>query len=281
MANFHRTTLIAGSALGFALAAMQALPARAADASPWVNDLHSGFRLIAGAAKSNAAPLRAGIEIKLQPGWHTYWRYAGDSGMPPRFEFAGSTNLASVKVRYPAPRLFTDETGNTLGYMDGVILPLEVTAMDPKVPVTLRLKLYYAVCEKLCFPAEGNAEITLPHGGSMQDAALAAAEARVPRAVSADTLGLSVRRVNDGPKPLVAVDLKAAAGKTIQVFAEGPTPEWALPIPKPAPGAPAGHQHFGFELDGLPPGVDPKGQFELTFTVVDGERAYEVKTRLD
>ena len=65
------------------------------------------------------------------------------------------------------------------------------------------------------------------------------------------------------------------------MFVEGPTPEWALPIPKPAPGAPAGHQQFGFELDGLPPGVDPKGHFELTFTIVEGGRPIEVKTHLD
>ena len=65
------------------------------------------------------------------------------------------------------------------------------------------------------------------------------------------------------------------------LFVEGPTPEWALPIPKPAQGAPAGRRHFGFELDGLPPGVDPKGPFELTFTVVEGDRAIEVKTHLD
>ena len=33
--------------------------------------------------------------------------------------------------------------------------------------------------------------------------------------------------------------------------------------------------------DGLPPGVDPKGPFELTFTVVQGDRAIETKTHLD
>jgi DsbC/DsbD-like thiol-disulfide interchange protein len=275
----HR--ILAAGALGLASALAQVLPARAADASPWVADLHSEFRLIAGAAKTNDAPLRAGIEIKMQPGWHTYWRYAGDSGVPPRFDFSGSQNLASAKVRYPAPHLFTDETGNTLGYTGGVIFPVEVRPKDPNVPVTLRVKLDYAICAKLCVPVEGRAELVLLHGDSVQDAALAAAEARVPQPVSADALGLSARRVHEGPKPLVAVDLKAPAGKPIQIFVEGPTPEWALPIPKPAPGAPEGHQHFGFELDGLPPGVDPKGQFELTFTVIDGERAYEARTRLD
>jgi hypothetical protein len=49
----------------------------------------------------------------------------------------------------------------------------------------------------------------------------------------------------------------------------------------PAQGAPAGRLHYGFELDGLPPGVDPKAPFELTFTVVDSDRAIEVKTHLD
>ena len=49
----------------------------------------------------------------------------------------------------------------------------------------------------------------------------------------------------------------------------------------PAPGAPTGHRHFAFDLDGLPPGVSPKGSFDLTFTVVEGGRAMEVTTHLD
>jgi len=87
--------------------------------------------------------------------------------------------------------------------------------------------------------------------------------------------------VNDAAKPLIMVDIKAPTGAPFDVFVEGPTPDWALPIPKRAAGAPAGHQYFGFELDGLPPGVDPKGHFDLTFTVVEGERALEVKSHLD
>jgi len=47
-------------------------PARADDASAWAEDSRSGIRLIAGANKDGATNLRAGIEIKLQPGWKTY-----------------------------------------------------------------------------------------------------------------------------------------------------------------------------------------------------------------
>jgi DsbC/DsbD-like thiol-disulfide interchange protein len=273
-------TLLVAVAVG-AFAATLAAPAQAADASPWTQDSHSAFRLIAGSNKSGAAHLRAGIEIKMGPGWHTYWRYPGDSGVPPRFNFSGSENFADAKVLYPAPHLYSDETGNTLGYKGGVTFPLQVIPRQPGKPVKLYVKLEYAVCDKLCVPVEGSAELTLAPGASAEEANLAAAEARVPKKVSAAQAGFTVKRVNNAAKPLIMVDLKAPAGEKVEVFVEGPTPEWALPIPKPAPGAPAGHQQFGFELDGLPPGVDPKGHFELTFTIVEGGRPIEVKTRLD
>ena len=100
----------------------------------------------------------------MQPGWKTYWRYPGDSGVPPRFDFSGSENLAAAKVLYPAPHLFTDESGNSLGYKDSVTFPLQVTPKQKGKPVTLRLKLDYAICEKLCVPAQGSAELALAAG---------------------------------------------------------------------------------------------------------------------
>jgi DsbC/DsbD-like thiol-disulfide interchange protein len=256
-----------------------AAPARAEDASSWSAIKEAAVRLIAGSAKPDAATLPAGVEIKLAPGWHTYWRYPGDSGVPPRFDFSGSQNLKSATLHYPAPHLYTDETGNTLGYKDNVIFPVTVTPQQVGKPIVLRMKIEYAVCDKLCVPAEGQAELTLAGGESGNDTPLKAAQTRVPKRVPASELGLSVHRMNDAAKPLVAVDLKAPAGA--QVFVEGPTPEWALPVPQPAKGAPAGLRRFGFELDGLPPGVSPKGHFDLTFTVVEGEQAYETTAHLD
>jgi DsbC/DsbD-like thiol-disulfide interchange protein len=279
MIDIHRSLCAALAACGVAVSLGQ--PARAADASSWAEDSRSGVRLIAGANRNGAATLRAGIEIKLQPGWKTYWRYPGDSGVPPRFDFSGSENLKIAKVLYPAPHLFADEAGQSLGYKGGVTFPLQISPQQAGMPVRLRLKIDYAVCEKLCIPAEAHAELMLGMGDSAHDAALTAAETRVPKLLSAADIGLSVRRVNNGPKPLVFVDLAAPDGKPVDVFVEGPTPEWALPIPKPAQGAPAGRRHFGFELDGLPRGVDPKDRFELTFTVVEDGQAIEVKTHLD
>ncbi|MGA7535111.1 MAG: protein-disulfide reductase DsbD domain-containing protein [Pseudolabrys sp.] len=279
MNNIHRPMCAALIACGIAVVSGGTVCA--AGESPWSEDVRSAVRLVSGANNNGDAHLRAGIEIKMQPGWKTYWRYPGDSGVPPHFDFSGSENLKTATVLYPAPHLFTDETGQSLGYKDRIIFPLVISPQQPGKPVRLRLKADYAVCEKLCVPAEGRAELTLTPGDSSQDSALAAAEARVPKQVTAAQLGLTVRRTNDGAKPLVAVDLGAPAGNPIDLFVEGPTPQWALPIPKRSQTAPAGRAQFSFELDGLPPGVDPKGQVDLTFTVVTGERAVEVKTHLD
>jgi DsbC/DsbD-like thiol-disulfide interchange protein len=282
----HRLVTVSLAILVLALVHGLAIQsAHAADASAWSQDSKSAMRLIAGNHQAGEPRDRAGVEIELQPGWHTYWHYPGDSGVPPRFDFAGSDNLKAAKVLYPAPHLFTDESGNSIGYTGHVIFPVEIIPRQPDKPVTLRLKIDYAVCEKLCVPAEGKAELTLAAGASSQDAQLKAAEMRVPRQVSAADAGLSLHRVDRTTKnfkPLIVVDLKTDSDKPIVVFAEGPTPEWALPVPRPAQGTPKGHRQFGFELDGLPPGVSPKGPFALTFTIVeDGRPPIQVTTRLD
>jgi len=279
MNDIHRTFSV--MAISCLFTALPGALAQAADESPWNDDVRSAVRLIAGSNASASPTLRAGVEIKLRPGWKTYWRYPGDSGVPPNFDFSGSENLKKADVLYPVPHLFTDETGQSLGYKDTVVFPLAITPQQKGKPVRLHVKIDYAVCEKLCVPAEGVAKLEVGSGESSQNATLVAAEARVPKRVTPAQLGLTLRRTNSGPKPLVTVDLGAPAGKPIELFAEGPTPQWALPIPKPVQNAPAGRSQFTFELDGLPPGADPKGQLELTLTVVTGERAVEVKSHLD
>src|SRR5271170_5743974 len=148
-----------------ALIALAAIPfastARAADASIWDGDARSAMRLVAGSPAGRGAA-RAGIELRLGAGWKTYWRYPGDSGVPPRFDFSKSTNVKSVAVRWPAPHRFTDENGASIGYKGSVLLPLDIVPADPKQPVTLRLTLEYAICEKLCIPAVGAATLAVP-----------------------------------------------------------------------------------------------------------------------
>lgn len=255
-------------------------PALAADASDWALDIRSAVRLIAASAPAEATQYRVGVELRMDPGWHTYWRYPGDSGVPPKIDFSDSENVSDAKVFYPAPQGFTDESGIFIGYRDHVIYPVHVTPRDSKKPVKLKLDLFYAVCDKLCVPASGHTDLTITPGQpSGYDDRLAKAEAAIPKRVSQQQAQLSLKRITIESKP--AVELDIATDKDIQVFAEGPTAEWALPIPKPVAGVTNGARKFRFELDGLPSGTDPKAPLDLTFTIVGGEGAIETSTHLD
>jgi DsbC/DsbD-like thiol-disulfide interchange protein len=280
-----RTCAFVAFACGLTLVAAVCSPAVAADASAWDGGARAAVRLIAAAPSKVASggALRAGIEIRLGSGWKTYWRYAGDSGVPPRFRFDRSDNVADVAVSFPAPHGLNDEGGEAIGYKTGVILPLRVVPRDASKPVLLRLDLDYAICSNICIPVIAKAELTLPGDGS-QDAALAASEVRVPHAVAigaGETLSIrAIRREDGGVKPRIVVDVAAPPDAKVELFAEGPTPDWALPIPVPVAGAPDGLRRFAFDLDGLPPGASPKGA-ALRLTAVTDEAAIEVTTRLD
>jgi len=257
--------------------------ARAADASGWVGDERATVRLIAGAASDNgvARTLRAGVEIKLAGGWKTYWRYPGDSGVPPHFEFGRSQNVRSIAVAWPAPHTLADGEGRSIGYEGGVTFPLRITAIDPGKPVIVRLDLDYAVCGKVCVPASSNLELEVTGAPSAHDAALTASEDRVPKiAALGDARPISIRaaRLENGTgQQRVTVDLTATA--PVELFAEGPTPDWALPIPRQIRDEGALKQ-FAFDVDGLPPGATINGAM-LRLTAVSGAAAVEVTTRID
>jgi DsbC/DsbD-like thiol-disulfide interchange protein len=260
--------------------------ARAQDASAWDKQRNSEARLIAGTAvkTADAAYLRAGLELRLDPGWKTYWRDPGDSGVPPTFDFSGSDNVKSVTVEWPAPERFPDGAGgNSIGYVGRIVLPLRVYQKDAAAkPTAVRLKLGYAVCGNLCVPAEANLELALSGNGA-EEATLEKEELHVPRRVAPGAgKGLAVisahREPGDGHDHVV-VEVAAPKEATVDLFAEGPTPDWSLPLPEPA-GTDGELRRFTFDLDGLPPGADATG-VTLTFTLVSGDDAIEVPIRLD
>src|SRR6266403_933707 len=271
------------AALGFAatlLASSLALEARAQDASPWQRDGHSAVRLLAGSR--SGAVLLGGIAFQLQPGWKTYWRTPGDSGVPPRFDFSKSENIEAVTVMWPAPLKFDDGAGGvSLGYHDQTVLPLRIVPKNVDKPVTLRAEINYAVCEKICIPVEANAELAFNSVASTEDSALFAALDTVPKPANVgDPTPLTIRDVKREGKSSVLVDVVTPDARNINLFVEGPTPDWGLPVPKLVERSPPGVKRFAFELDGVPPGVNPEGA-ALKFTLVGGDRAYEFNINLD
>jgi DsbC/DsbD-like thiol-disulfide interchange protein len=270
-------------ALGFAATlsvACAATEVRAGDASPWQQDTHSALRLLAGSRSGTV--LLGGIAIQLQPGWKTYWRTPGDSGVPPRFDFSKSENVEAVTVLWPAPMKFDDGAGGvSLGYKQQVVLPLRIVAKNADKPLMLRAEINYAVCEKICIPVEASAELAFASVASTEDGALSAALDTVPKPANVgDPNPLTIRDVKREGKASVLVDVTAPENRDVSLFVEGPTPDWALPVPKLVEHSSPGVKRFSFELDGLPPGANPDGA-ALKLTLVGGDRSYEFNIKLD
>src|SRR5450755_1226510 len=224
--------------LGFAaalfassLAISFAFEARAADASPWQRDGHSAVRLLAGSR--SGAVLLGGIAFQLQPGWKTYWRSPGDSGVPPRFDFSKSENIEAVTVLWPAPVKFGDGAGgSSMGYHDQVVLPLRIVAKNTDKPVTLRVAVNYAICDKLCVPVEADVELAFTSVASTEDSALFTALDTVPKPANVgDPNPLTIRDIKRDGKSTVWVDVVTPGTGEVNLFVEGPTPDWALPVP--------------------------------------------------
>jgi hypothetical protein len=92
---------------------------------------------------------------------------------------------------------------------------------------------------------------------------------------------LTIRDVKRDGKTKVQVDVVVPADAgNVNLFVEGPTPDWSLPIPEPVEHSPAGVKRFSFELDGLPPGANPDGA-ALKLTLVGRDRSYEFNTNLN
>ena len=116
-----------------------------------------------GAKTLSGKSLLAGVEMTMDPGWHTYWRHPGDSGIAPSFDWSKSENVTDVELLWPAPLRFDQPDDLTVGYKDHVVWPVLVRPTDPAMPVTLRLSMHYGVCSDICVPGEADLHLTLPN----------------------------------------------------------------------------------------------------------------------
>ncbi|WP_336287942.1 MULTISPECIES: protein-disulfide reductase DsbD domain-containing protein [unclassified Bartonella] len=85
------------------------------------------------------------IEIMLKPGWKTYWRNPGNSGMAPFFNFH---QQVSYEIFYPTPQLYETENDWSFGYADKVVLPFNISNSSKNLSGSFTLGL----CSKICIP---------------------------------------------------------------------------------------------------------------------------------
>jgi DsbC/DsbD-like thiol-disulfide interchange protein len=237
------------------------------------------MRLLAGSRGDNV--LVGGVEIKLNPGWKTYWRTPGDSGVPPRFDFSKSDNVGTVTVLWPAPKKFDDGAGGTsIGYTDKVVLPLRIVPKDAAKPVTLRATVDYAICEKLCVPVQAESEVAFTANPSIQTALLANALQSVPRPAKIGDGDFAIRSVRRDGDRRVVIEVSVAQSNHADIFVEGPNPHWALPVPRLEDSPASGPWRFAFDLDGIPPGETATGA-PLKMTLVGSDRSFEYTVTLN
>jgi suppressor for copper-sensitivity B len=134
------------AALGLLAAAAWPAVAEPA-ASPWAGEPEGRARIVSARTAIGAdGRLALGVQLRLAPRWHTYWRDPGESGAPPSFDWGASENLVELRLLWPAPRRFQAFGLDGYGWEDEVVFPVEARAADPARPVLLRLKLEYQVC---------------------------------------------------------------------------------------------------------------------------------------
>lgn len=246
-----------------------------ADASSWTQQQGVRVRLVGG-GRSEGTELAA-IELDLAPGYKTYWRYPGDSGVPPRLDFHESSNVAAVEMVFPAPQRFPDGAGGwSIGYKGAVLFPLKVKLQDPDQPAELKVTFDFAVCEALCVPAEASVQLALP-ARAKANARIEAALSKVPRQDGDAESGLAIEAIRlepQGAGQSIVVDVRGV-GPGADLFVEGPNSDWALPLPQKTPLG-EGKARFTLKADGVPKDATLAGT-PLVLTLVDGERAIEIR----
>lgn len=255
-------------------------PAAAGGASPWAREGSAALRIVdAGPADGAPGARLAGVEIALDPGWKTYWRQPGASGVPPRFDFSGSTNLAVARVAFPTPERVDDGDGVTNVYHGRVTLPVTVTPKDPSAPVELRLVADYGVCEMVCVPVRAEASLALgaAAGADADEVLAAAAAAPKPLALgaAAPLAVSSVRKAAAGQGSAVEIAVAVPDGATPLLFAETGDGEFA-PAPEPVGEPKSGKATFRMAFD--EPDLPKSG---LRLTLAAGGSAIETPVALD
>lgn len=110
-------------------------------------------------------PFMVGVHLRMAPHWHTYWKYAGDSGMPTELDWELPPGFKAGEIQWPLPGTINEEGDlQTYAYQDEVLLLVQITppAYVEAKEVSLKVKARWLVCEKICVPGEATLSLALP-----------------------------------------------------------------------------------------------------------------------
>ncbi len=130
-------------------------------------------------------PVWVGLQITHAPEWHTYWKNAGDSGLPTELHWSLPPGVSAGAIHWPTPRKFPIGNLANYGYDGTVVLPVPL-AVEPGFAgreLDIELHATWLVCRQECIPEEGTFSLRIPAEGStaLHGAAFEASFTAVPR----------------------------------------------------------------------------------------------------
>src|SRR5881275_1578382 len=133
--------------------------------------IYQGKQLVQADALANVSavvpgePFLVGVRLKMQPHWHTYWKYPGDAGIPADIKWELPEGWRAGSIQWPIP-LKLQEPGDIqiYGYHDEVLLIQQIMPAKNFTSPTVKLsaKVNWLVCEKICIPGDAVVTLSLP-----------------------------------------------------------------------------------------------------------------------
>lgn len=210
-------------ALCLAAAAFPPVLSAGSAASAWDRNPYASARLLAGGEAGDG--VLVGVQIRLEPGWKTYWRVPGEAGVPPRFDWSRSGNVASARVEWPVPVWHEDAYSTSIVYENEVVFPVTIRRQADGVPTIVRLDLVYAACRDICVPARASLALDLsrvPETTTAEAVLLERYRRQVPQNLPPDEAGLERARLNDRGDTLELVLRGSDTDPVRDIFVEGP-----------------------------------------------------------
>jgi thiol:disulfide interchange protein DsbD len=170
-----------------------------------------------------------GLQIEHKPHWHTYWKNAGDSGLPTQLDWTLPPGVSAGEIAWPIPKKLTVGPLVNYGYEGRLLLPVPLTITpDFKPPLlsnelTVKLRASWLICRTECIPEEGEFTLRIPLKGStaLHGPAFDAALKAQPKALAAQAE--SQIRIEGQTLKLRVAGLPAhLRGKPLDAFPETP-----------------------------------------------------------
>ena len=152
----------------------------------------------------------AALRLRLAQGWKTYWRTPGDAGIPPRFDWSASENIADVAVHWPTPSVSYQNGMRSVGYEGTVILPLTIATDAAGSAVSIDSTVEIGICEEVCIPVTLALTGELLPDATARDGRIAAALADQP--LNRDEAGVrgvscAIEPLDDGLRLTAVIDM--------------------------------------------------------------------------